>query len=101
MEILWEGKVSIEFRAIFRTICKNCAFPENFHTRKLGGILVFYAVTVIPGKKIILLIELKNKLYIPYQPTGEISCITLKFDNGNSLYSRLPLSGTLDKLDFS
>ena len=25
-------------------LCKNCAFPQNFHTRKLGGITVFYAV---------------------------------------------------------
>ena len=24
--------------------CGNCAFPQNFHTRKLGEITVFYAV---------------------------------------------------------
>ena len=29
----------------FRTIrLKNCAFPQNFNTRKLGEISVFYAV---------------------------------------------------------
>ena len=30
---------------IFRAkLCQNCAFPKNFHTRKLGEITVFYAV---------------------------------------------------------
>ena len=24
----------------------NCAFPQNFHTRKLGEITVFYAVDI-------------------------------------------------------
>ena len=24
--------------------CENCAFPQNFYTRKLGEITVFYAV---------------------------------------------------------
>ena len=27
-------------------LCRNCAFPENFHTSKLGEISVFYAVSV-------------------------------------------------------
>ena len=26
------------------SICGNCAFPQNFHTRKLGEIRIFYAV---------------------------------------------------------
>ena len=26
-------------------IFENCVFPQNFHTRKLGEILVFYAVS--------------------------------------------------------
>ena len=30
---LWKG-----------TLCGNCAFPQNFRTRKLGEISVFYAV---------------------------------------------------------
>ena len=25
-------------------LCGNCAFPKNFHTRKLGEIKVFFAV---------------------------------------------------------
>ena len=27
-------------------LCGNCAFPQNFHTKKLGEITVFYAVCV-------------------------------------------------------
>ena len=27
-------------------LCGNCAFPQNVHTRKLGGITIFYAVTI-------------------------------------------------------
>ena len=31
--------------------CGNCAFPQNFHTRKLAEITVFYAVgTADKGK---------------------------------------------------
>ena len=36
MEILWKGTVSTVF----------CAFPQNFHTRKYGEIMVFFAVGV-------------------------------------------------------
>ena len=27
-------------------LCANCAFPQNFHTRKLGELTAFYAVNV-------------------------------------------------------
>ena len=27
-------------------LCENCAFPKNFHTRKLGEITVFFAVKI-------------------------------------------------------
>ena len=27
-------------------LCENCAVQQNFHTRKLGEITVFYAVSV-------------------------------------------------------
>ena len=27
-------------------LCGNCSFPQNFHTRKLGEIAVFFAVTI-------------------------------------------------------
>ena len=29
---------------IRQKLCGNCAFPQNFHTTKLGEITVFYAV---------------------------------------------------------
>ena len=28
-------------------LCRNCAFPQNFHTRKLGEITVFFTVFLI------------------------------------------------------
>ena len=28
-------------------LCGNCAFPQNFHTRELGEISVFYAVMLL------------------------------------------------------
>ena len=33
-----------EFRENHRKLCGNCAFPQIFHTRKLGEITVFDAV---------------------------------------------------------
>ena len=52
MEILWKGTVSTKFRATVSTkfwanrskLCGNFALPQNFQTRKLGEITVFYAV---------------------------------------------------------
>ena len=43
MEILWKGTVSAWFRAIRRKLCGDCAFPQNFRTRNLGEITVFFA----------------------------------------------------------
>ena len=37
--------------AICLKLCGNCAFPQNLHTRKLGEIGVFYAVSVISLSK--------------------------------------------------
>ena len=37
--------------AIRLKLCGNCAFPQNLHTRKLGEIGVFYAVSVISLSK--------------------------------------------------
>ena len=34
------------FRANRLKLCGNCAFPKNFHTRKLGEITIFYAVWI-------------------------------------------------------
>ena len=43
MEILLKSTISIEFLANRPKLCINCALPQNFHTRKLGEIKVFYA----------------------------------------------------------
>ena len=44
MEILWEDTVSAEFRVIHPKLHGNFAFPQNFYTRKLDEVTVFYAV---------------------------------------------------------
>ena len=46
VEILWKSIVSAEFRENHPKLCGNCAFPQNFHPRKLGAITTFYAVIV-------------------------------------------------------
>ena len=42
MEILRKGTVSVEFQANHPKFCGNCAFPQNFQTRKLSEITLFY-----------------------------------------------------------
>ena len=49
VDILWKGKVSIGFWAIRPKLYGNCAFPQNFHTRKFGGISVSYTLEVTQG----------------------------------------------------
>ena len=44
MEILRKGTVSAKFRANRPKLCGNCAFPQNFHTKKLGEITIFFEV---------------------------------------------------------
>ena len=44
VEISWKGTVSAQFRVNRPKLCRNYAFPQTFHTRKLGEITVFYAV---------------------------------------------------------
>ena len=44
MEILYKGTVSAQFRVNCPKLCENCVFPQNFHTRKLAEITVFFAV---------------------------------------------------------
>ena len=46
VEILWKGTVSRQFRVNRPKLSRNCVFPQNFHTRNLGKITVFYAVIV-------------------------------------------------------
>ena len=57
--LLWKfcGKAQFpEFHSCPK-LCGNCAFPQNFHTRKLGQITGFFAVidrgeAVVPGSSI-------------------------------------------------
>ena len=44
VEILQKRILSVEFQVIRSKLCGNCAFPQNFHTRKLDEITVFHAV---------------------------------------------------------
>ena len=44
VEILQKCTVSAELRASRSKLCGNCTLPQNFHTRKLGEITVFYVV---------------------------------------------------------
>ena len=46
MEILWKGTFSPEFRANNLKLCGIFAFPQNFYTKKLGEITIFYAVAI-------------------------------------------------------
>ena len=48
--ILWKGTVFAQFRGIRSKLFENFAFPQNFHTKKLGQITVFlhaYLETVV------------------------------------------------------
>ena len=50
--LVWKfcGKAQLPHSfAIRPKLCGSCAIPQNFHTRKLGEITVFYAVdTTLP-----------------------------------------------------
>ena len=61
--MFWKGAVSVELLANRPKIYGNCAFPQTFHTRKLGEFIVFmqcmpeygfYLTSIIPYKNIIL-----------------------------------------------
>ena len=47
MEIFRKGIVSPEFWANLPKLCLNCAFLQNFYTKKLGEITVFWAVDLL------------------------------------------------------
>ena len=42
--ILWKDTVSAKLWVNCSNLCWNCAFPQTFHTIKLGDIMVFYVV---------------------------------------------------------
>ena len=46
VKILWNSTVFAEFQAIRAKLCRNSAFSQNLHTRKLGKISVFYTVII-------------------------------------------------------
>ena len=46
LEILWEGTVPAQFQENCPKIWEICTFPQNFDTRKLGEITVFFTVGV-------------------------------------------------------
>ena len=41
-------------------LCGNCAFPQKFHTRKLGEIMVFFTVIIITWDGFFFEIPLKS-----------------------------------------
>ena len=63
VEIFWKDTVSSEFWANHPKLCRNCAFPQNFHIKELGEISVVYAVI---GNFIISLSALKLSSFNPY-----------------------------------
>ena len=42
-----KAQVCAEFRANCSKLCENYAFPQNFNSRKLDEILIFYAMTIL------------------------------------------------------
>ena len=75
MEVLWKGTVSAYFRANRPKLCGNCSFPQNFHTRKLGEITVFFVVYNVNQ------CQLEQKLRFP--PQNLIRGTGLKLQNVN------------------
>lgn len=47
METWWKSAVSTQPRANHSTFYRNCAFPQNFHIRKLCEITVFYGERIV------------------------------------------------------
>ena len=60
MEFSWKGTVSTEFPSIRPKLCRNCAFPQNFHTRKLGEISTFLRSVMMHGLNITLPLHTNN-----------------------------------------
>ena len=47
--LVWKfcGKAQFPHSFVRPKLCRNCAFPQNFHTRKLGETAVFFAVELL------------------------------------------------------
>ena len=46
-QVLSKGTFFAQFWANSPKLCGKCAFPQNFHTRKVGEITLFFAVEKI------------------------------------------------------
>ena len=44
--LAWNFCGKAQFWALCPKLCRNCAFPQNVHARKLGEITVFFALLV-------------------------------------------------------
>ena len=69
MEILLKGTVSAQFRTNHPNLCRNCAFPQDFHIRKLDEIAVFFTVRVA-------------FLYLNFSVTDRLSFLRKKMEEG-------------------
>ena len=83
MEILWKRAVSVEFRANRSKLYTNCAFRQNFHTRKSGEIMVFYTVHASLGfgsliQRNIECFEEQTMLFFPLKTRHHCNC-TISF----------------------
>ena len=45
------GSSSVRKNTVISPLCGNCSFPENFHTRKIGEITIFFAVVTLTQYK--------------------------------------------------
>ena len=55
--IFWKHTVFIAFLTTCPKIFENCAFPQNFHTRKLDKISVFYTLHIYLSSSICFVIS--------------------------------------------
>ena len=44
VKMLMKQTISVDFQVNCPKLCGCCEFPRNFHTRKLGEVLVFFAL---------------------------------------------------------
>ena len=82
MEFLWKGTVSAEFPSIRPKLSRNCTFPQNVHTRKLGEISIFLHSVMMHGLNITLPLHTNNfywYLVVYRQPGSHFSLKTVWF----------------------
>ena len=60
-----KGRVSVQFYLILPKLWGNCAFPQNFHTKKLGDITVFYQCLNIHLSALTHLSPSSTQLHLP------------------------------------